>query len=57
MVYRELLTGALYLDRKKEISAYEEVWTSLTGARRTGPVLVFAPDSWAAFVRVASSSR
>ncbi|SBT44565.1 helix-turn-helix domain-containing protein [Micromonospora narathiwatensis] len=29
VVYSESLTGALYLDRKEEIAAYERVWVSL----------------------------
>lgn len=29
VVYRELLTGALYLDRKEELAAFERVWSSL----------------------------
>ncbi|MEV4467382.1 Scr1 family TA system antitoxin-like transcriptional regulator [Micromonospora echinofusca] len=29
VVYSESLTGALYLDRKDELSAYEEIWASL----------------------------
>lgn len=29
-VYSESLTGAIYLDKSQEISAYEEVWVSLT---------------------------
>ncbi|MEV0805026.1 helix-turn-helix transcriptional regulator [Micromonospora sp. NPDC050200] len=29
VVYSESLTGALYLDRKEELAAYEEVWASL----------------------------
>ncbi|GGM27840.1 helix-turn-helix domain-containing protein [Micromonospora yangpuensis] len=30
VIHRELLTGALYLDRPEEIAAYERVWTKLT---------------------------
>lgn len=29
VVYSESLTGALYLDRKEELAAYERIWTSL----------------------------
>ncbi|WBB80418.1 helix-turn-helix transcriptional regulator [Micromonospora sp. WMMD882] len=29
VVYKESLTGALYLDRKEELAIYEEVWASL----------------------------
>lgn len=29
VVYSESLTGALYLDRREELAAYEKVWTSL----------------------------
>ena len=29
VVYSESLTGALYLDRKEELAAYERVWASL----------------------------
>lgn len=29
VVYKESLTGALYLDRKEEVAVYEEVWASL----------------------------
>lgn len=29
VVYREILTGALYLDHEHELAAYEQVWTSL----------------------------
>ncbi|MGW0435505.1 helix-turn-helix domain-containing protein [Micromonospora sp. NPDC003197] len=29
VVYREMLTGALYLDRKEELAAYERTWASL----------------------------
>ncbi|MEU2613090.1 helix-turn-helix transcriptional regulator [Micromonospora sp. NPDC007271] len=29
VVYSESLTGALYLDRKEELSAYEDIWASL----------------------------
>ncbi|MCW3817878.1 helix-turn-helix domain-containing protein [Micromonospora sp. DR5-3] len=29
VVYSESLTGALYLDRKEELAAYEDVWASL----------------------------
>ncbi|WP_274525625.1 Scr1 family TA system antitoxin-like transcriptional regulator [Micromonospora alfalfae] len=29
VVYREFLTGALYLDRESEMAAYEEVWAGL----------------------------
>lgn len=29
VVYRELLTGALYLDREEELAAYERAWSSL----------------------------
>ncbi|RKR90548.1 helix-turn-helix protein [Micromonospora pisi] len=29
VVYSESLTGALYLDRKEELAAYEQVWASL----------------------------
>ncbi|WBB81693.1 helix-turn-helix transcriptional regulator [Micromonospora sp. WMMD882] len=30
IIYKESLTGALYLDRKEELAIYEEVWASLT---------------------------
>ncbi|BCJ62774.1 helix-turn-helix domain-containing protein [Micromonospora endophytica] len=29
VVYRELLTGSLYLDREPEVAAYEQVWAGL----------------------------
>jgi hypothetical protein len=31
VVYRELPTGALYLDRREEIAAYERAWAGLDG--------------------------
>ncbi|MEU4531599.1 hypothetical protein AB0F49_25565 [Micromonospora ureilytica] len=40
MVYREFLTGALYLDRESEVAAYEEVW-AIAVFKCLTPVVIF----------------